>query len=69
MTHEEIRRVWDETPRAMASGEPYVPGHEGLKWKVVEPHENEWRDCLNELDVEAWFRSKSELTIFTGLVI
>lgn len=43
MTHEEIRRVWDETPRAMASGEPYVPGHEGLKWKVVEPHENEWR--------------------------
>ena len=42
MTHEEIRHVWQETPSQMASGKPYVLGHEGLKWKVVAQHENEW---------------------------
>jgi hypothetical protein len=42
LTHNEIRGVWQRTPKEMASGKPYVTGHEGLKWKIVEAHKDRW---------------------------
>jgi hypothetical protein len=34
-TYDELRHIWQETPRKKRSGEAYVEGHEGLTWRAA----------------------------------
>ena len=42
LTHDEVRQERLAQPRAKRSGEPYVSGHEGLRWNCVQENESRW---------------------------
>ena len=41
-THDELRQIWQQTPRTQASGKPYVEGHEGLTWRSIAERHDRW---------------------------
>jgi hypothetical protein len=42
LTHEEVRKERAAQPLTKKSGDPFVPGHDGLKWASIQKHESRW---------------------------
>ena len=50
MSHDDVRKAWQSTRKTKKSGEPYIPGWEGLNWGAVKLHENCWDKLPGALD-------------------